>query len=116
MHVVIQDGKARFVKGVLLAWAPFLFFLVPALANAFRGISSQKATGLGAVAGGLAEGLIVFGFASACIFELAAIVLLARTFSAKHLGRSFLSAISICCSGLMLAMLGVFVWLATAHR
>ena len=112
MHARIQDGKGRFIKGVLLAWIPFLLFLVPAVANAFRGISSQKATGLGAVAGGLAEGFVVFGFAAVLISEVAAIVLLVRTLSTEHLGQSVLSVVSIFCSGLMLAILATFIWLA----
>jgi hypothetical protein len=61
--------KKRFLWGVLLAWIPFFFFILPAFFNAFREISTQKATGLGAVAGGV-----------------------------------------ICCSGLMLAILGLCLW------
>ncbi len=35
----------------------FLGLVLPGLLNAFKGIREQKATGLGAVAGGFAEGL-----------------------------------------------------------
>src|SRR5437899_12068045 len=50
-----QDRK-RFAWGVGLAWLPLLS-LVPGLFSAFRGVSQEKATGLAAVAGGLAEAL-----------------------------------------------------------
>lgn len=53
--------RAWFIWGNNLAWVvivPFIFGLF----NSFRGISEQKATGLGAVAGGLAEAYVTFGF------------------------------------------------------
>jgi hypothetical protein len=71
---------------------------------------------LAAVAGGLAEGLITFGFAALVIAEVTAIVLLARTFSKVSGLRSFLSLVSICCSLLMVAIMGIFVWLTVYLR
>ena len=59
-------GK-RFLWGVLLAWIPFFFFVLPAFFNAFREISTPKATGLGAVAGGFTEAFATFGFAASGI-------------------------------------------------
>jgi hypothetical protein len=46
------------VKGVLSGIAGIIFALiVPVLANALRGISAEKATGLAVVAGGFAEAI-----------------------------------------------------------
>jgi len=53
----------RFLGGLLLAWVPWIPTLV-GLGYAFRGISSQKATGVGAVAGGVAESLVLWGLLS----------------------------------------------------
>ncbi|MBI1740904.1 MAG: hypothetical protein HYR57_08505 [Candidatus Koribacter versatilis] len=106
-------GK-RFLWGLCLAWIPFFFLAIPAaigIFHAFQGISQEKATGLGAVAGGLAEFFATFGFAATIMFEIVAITMLLRSFSGERPMRSTISAISICCSGFMLAIVGVFVWL-----
>ena len=110
-----QRTRTRFLTGVLLAWMPFLLFVVPVL-NVFRGVATSKATGLATVAGGLAEGLVTFGFAALVMAEVTAIVLLARGFSKVSGFRSFLSVASICCSLLMMAMMGIFVWLTVYLR
>jgi hypothetical protein len=76
-----DPAKRRFLWGVLLAWTPFLFAVVPSIIgifNAFREISTQKATSLGAVAGDLAEAFATFGLAAAFAFEVAAVGLLVR--------------------------------------
>jgi hypothetical protein len=96
--------EKRLLWGVLLAWVPFFFFVFPAIFE----ISTQKATGLGAVAGGLASS--TFGLAAGVVFEVTAIVLLLRAFSRGHPTRTFFSVISICCSGLTLAILGLCLW------
>jgi hypothetical protein len=105
-----DPAKRRFLWGVLLAWTPFLFAAVPAVFNAFREISTQKATGLGAIAGGFAEAFAIFGLAATLAFEVSAIALLARAFSRGHPIRTFFSVLSICCSGLMLSILGLCLW------
>ena len=110
MDVADSQGKTRFIKGALLAWVPLLFILIPVFLIAFRGISSQKATGLGAVAGGFTEGFLVFGFAVAVGSEIAAIVLLSRTLSRNHVLRTMSSLVSICASLVMLAILGALLW------
>ena len=107
--------KTRFIKGVLLAWIPFLLFIVPFF-NAFRGIFSNKATGLGAVAGGLAEALVTFGLAAMVVTQLAAIILLARSFEKGRSLRSAFSAVSIACSLLLLSLLALSVWLFVRFR
>ena len=105
--------KRRFLWGVSLAWSPALPLLligVLGVINAFRGISEQKATGIVALAGGLAEFFTIFGILVTLTFQVAAIVLLLRGFSGRHGYRSLLSAVSICLSTLMIFLLGVFVW------
>jgi hypothetical protein len=102
--------KRRFLWGVLLAWIPFVFFVVPGMFSAFREISTQKATGLGAVAGGFGEAFATFGLAATVALEVAGIVLLVRAFSKGHPMRTFFSVISVCCSGLTLAILGLCLW------
>jgi hypothetical protein len=107
--------KKRFLWGVFLAWAPW----IPSIGYALRGISEQKATGLGAVAGGLTELFVVCGIGAILIGQVAAIVLLFRAFSPGHWMRSLFSALSICMSGLMLLLVGLFFWLSwfqTHHR
>jgi hypothetical protein len=89
--------RAWFVWGNILAWVvivPFIFGLF----NSFRGISEQKATGLGAVAGGIAEVYTTFGFILAFALPLGAIVLLVRSFSVVHGMSALLSLLSICAS------------------
>jgi hypothetical protein len=98
----LERTRTRFVQGAFLAWIPFLLCFVPAFFNAFRGIGQSKATGLAAVAGGWAEGLLIFGLTALVISQVTAVVLLTRSFSTEKVGRNFLSVASICCSAFML--------------
>ena len=105
-----ERTKRRFFLGVLLAWIPalplvFTFFLV------FRDLSTSHATGLGAVAGGLAESYLTLGVGLTIVFEVAAIILLLRSFSRGQLMQSLFTIVSLCCSVLILFLFGVFVWL-----
>lgn len=104
--------RKRFLWGALLAWIPFLFLLLPTAIRFFGSLSSQKATGLGAVAGGISESLATFGLAVTVVFEVCAIVLLVRAFSRGHAARSLFSLLSLCCSGLIILFLGVFLWVS----
>ncbi len=101
--------KRRFLWGVALAWAPWVPTLV-GIGYAFRGISEQKATGLGAIAGGLSELFVLYGVGAILVGQVAAIVLLIRAFSPGHWVRSLFSVLSICLSGLMLLLVGLFFW------
>ena len=103
--------KKRFLWGVLLAWAPWLPTII-GLGFTFRDISAEKATGLAAVAGGLTETFLLFGLLVTFVFEVAAIVLLVRAFERGHWLRSLFLAVSLCLSGLMLLLFGVFLWLS----
>jgi hypothetical protein len=115
MEIQTEDIKRkRFLWGVCLAWTPILFFIIPTalgIFSAFRGISTGKATGLAVVTGGLTEFFSTFGLAAILVFEVAAIVLLLRGFSGGRPARALFSVLSICCSVLMLTVLGLFLWL-----
>ncbi len=115
MDIQTDDIKRkRFLWGVCLAWTPFLFLIIPTaigIFSALRGISREKATGLAAVGGGLVEFFSTFGLAATLAFEVAAIILLLRTFSGGRPVRALFSVISVCCSGFMLTILGLFLWL-----
>jgi len=96
--------RRRFLWGLLLAWST----LPPVMygcANAFKGVSEQKATGLAVVVGGMAEGLVPYGLLLTVIAQTAAIALLVRGFSAEGAGRTVLSVVSICWSVLTLFLL-----------
>jgi hypothetical protein len=103
--------KKRFLWGVLLAWAPWLSTII-GLGYTFRDISAEKAIGLEAVAGGLMETFLLFGLLATFVFEVAAIVLLVRAFERGHWLRSWFLAFSLCFSGLMLLLFGIFLWLS----
>lgn len=103
--------KKPFLWGVALAWAPWIPTLI-GFGSAFRGISEQKATGLGGVGAGLAESFVLCAMGAILVGEVAAIVLLSRAFSPGHWIRSSFSVLSICLSGLMLLLVGLFFWLS----
>lgn len=102
--------RRRFFVGLALAWLPFIPVPV-GLANALHGISAQKATGLGAVAGGIAEMGAFYVVALAPILTVAAMVLLLRSLSKAHPLRNILAVISVCWGALMIAVLALFFWL-----
>jgi hypothetical protein len=99
--------KRRFWFGVLLAWAPLLFVVV----NAFSKISSQKTSGLGAVAGGISYGLSLFGLVAAGAFQIAAITLLVRACSRNPRSiRIVVVAVSVCAAAATLLAYAVLLW------
>lgn len=104
-------NQKRFFWGLLLVWAPWLPTLL-GLANAFRGISTEKATGLAAVAGGLTETFVLVGLVTTLVFQVVAIVLFVRTFETGHRFRNFFSAVSIFFSVLLLLLVALFVWMS----
>jgi hypothetical protein len=101
--------KKWFLWGVALAWAPWIPTLL-GLGYALIVVWGQKATGIGALAGGLAELFVFWGIIAIVIGQTAAIVLLFRAFSPGHWLRSLFSVLSICLSGLMLLLVGLFLW------
>lgn len=105
-----ERKKKRFLWGVLLAWTPAIP-LALAFVHIFKDLSTSKATGLGAVAGGLAEAYLTLGIGLTLVFEVAAVILLLRAFSREHLMRSLFSIVSICCSTLIVFLFGLLIWL-----
>ena len=97
--------------GLLFAWVPCLPFFASLLRDAT--IYRSKATGFGAIAGGLSEwgigGIIAAG-------AIAALYLLARSFARGHLLRAFVAVIAMLWSSLVLCALGLFGWLIVTHR
>ena len=89
--------KRRFVWGVFLAWAPWIPTLI-GTGYGLRGISEQKATGLGVVVGGLTEMFVVYGIGAILISQVAAMVLLFRAFSPghSHLGIRYVACFPCC--------------------
>ena len=106
-----DQNKKRFLWGTLLAWAPWVPTLV-GLSYAFRGISNSKATGLAAVAGGLAASFVLWGIVAMVVSQVGAIVFLSRSFSREHLVGALFSVVSICSSVLMLALTCLLLWFA----
>jgi hypothetical protein len=102
--------RRRFFWGLAFAWLPFIP-VAAGLANTVRGISEQKATGLGAVAGGIAEMGAFYVVALAPILTVSAMVLLLRSLSKAHPLRNILAVISVCWGALMISVLALFYWL-----
>lgn len=101
--------KARFMWGVSLAGISSLPFLI-FFSHAFRGISQEKATGLRAVAGGLTEAYVTFGFILTLVLPVAAIILLARSLSGASGRRKVFSSLVIVWSSFVLLLWGLGGW------
>jgi hypothetical protein len=71
---------------------------------------AEKATGLAAVAGGLAEAYVTLGVLLSLGLPVGAIILLLRSFSAGHRMRALISLLCICACALTLALASLFVW------
>ena len=112
----LDDQKKRlFLWGVVLAWVPWIPTLI-GLANSFSGISNTKGTGLTAIAGGFVEMFVMWGIVAMLIAQVAAVVLLFRAFAPGHWTRGLLATLSICASGSMLLLVGLFLWLSWFQR
>jgi hypothetical protein len=111
------DTRQRqlYLWGLTLAWIPALPIVI-FLVNALRGISENKATGLGAVAGGISEAAVVSGLLFILFCCVGAIVLLVRSFSRRHPGRTLLSVLSICWSAFILLLFALSMTLLIFHR
>jgi hypothetical protein len=106
-----EINKKRIRWGALLVWGPWIPIAV-GLGITLRGIAKQKATGIGAVAGGLTELFVVWGIGAILIGQVAAIILLYRAVAAGHWVRNLFSFVSIGLSLLMLLLVGLFLWLS----
>jgi hypothetical protein len=85
--------------------------LITGMSKTFRGISAEHATGLFAVAGGLAEAYVTFAVVLAFVLPITAIFLLSRSFVRGRAARSLFSLLCICWNVFMLALAGLFLWL-----
>jgi hypothetical protein len=99
--------RQRFLWGIAIGW----FTLIPLLygcANAFKGISEEKATGIGAAAGGIAEGCVLVGALVLLLAPPVAIYLLVTAWSRGHAARKVFSLLTMLWSGFtFLLMLGI---------
>jgi hypothetical protein len=109
-----ERKRKNFLWGTALTWTLSIPLII-GVANGFKGISEQKATGLGAVAGGLAEAYGTLGLILAFVMPIAAIVLLVKSFSGGHRTRAIFSLLYICWSALTLAFAGLFVWVSLIY-
>lgn len=116
MDAAIDQKKNRLLWGAALAWVPFAFLFVVMLKEMFRAVSSSKATGIGAIAGGLSEVLVTFGFVCFVAAQIAAIVLLFRSFAPGRTLRNVFVAVSLLCSLSILALLTAAVCLSFYMR
>jgi hypothetical protein len=114
---ITQNRVFRY--GLLLTWIPLLCFIVPAAIGVTRAItqaSSAKATGFGVIAAGVTEVAATFGLAVIVASEAVGIVMLVRTSSRNDLIRTVVTVVSVVCSGLLLLVLGLFLWFAILHH
>ncbi len=75
-----QRKRKWFVWG-MVATCTLSIPLIIGMSNVFPGISTEKATGLAAVAGGLAESYVTFAAVLAFALPITAIFLLSRSFA-----------------------------------
>ena len=109
--ILTHERKRRcFVWGTVVTCTLSIPFII-GMSNAFNGIAKEKATGLAAVSGGLAEGYVTFGVVLAFAMPVTAIFLLSRSFARGHVVRSLFSLVCICWNALMLGLAGLFLWL-----
>ena len=78
--------------------------------NVLRGISQDKAIGLGAVAGGLTEVYVTLGLVLTFLLPVAAISLLGRSFSGASRTRKLFSALFIVWSSFTLLVSCLNAW------
>ncbi len=96
-------------------WVPFAFFAWGAR-DALWSLSTHKATGLGALAGALAEALVMFGVAAVVVFQAVAIALLVREIVGRRAGHALAAIVSIAFSALQLFLIVLFFVLLGVTR
>jgi hypothetical protein len=102
----VDDQKTeQFRWGMVLAWVT-LIPLMYGCFNSFKGISEQKATGLAAVAGRIAEAFATFGLVAFVAMEVYAVVLLVRSMCGASWERRALCILSIAWCGCILLFFG----------
>ena len=106
----MDDRKTKqFRWGMVLTWTTLIPLMYGCI-NSFKGISEQKATGLAAVAGGIAEAFAMFGLVATVGIEVYAIVLLVRSMSEASWERRALCILSIAWCSCILLFFGFGAW------
>lgn len=111
----MNEGSSRdcrqnwFFWGTILAGISSIPFII-VFFNVVRSMSQDKATGLGAVAGGLTEAYATFGFILTFVLPIAAIVVLGRSFSKADQTRRLFSLFFIIWSWFILLVYGLGGW------
>lgn len=100
----------RFILGILLAWVPYAVMTGLGLVRAFGEIQNQKATGLGAVAGGLSENFVTFGVVAFLATQAMAIVLLVRCVGMGETSQTILAILTMAMSILGIAATILAFW------
>ncbi len=101
----------RFLLGILLAWVPIVIVIAPIFVSVFGEITNQKATGLGAVAGGLSEALLTFGIVAFVTTQIVAIVFLVRSIGSAETSQNIVAILTAGFSVLVLVATGLLLWL-----
>ena len=101
--------KAWFFWGMVLVVTSSIPLLVMFF-NAFRGMAREKATGLAAVAGGLTEAYVTFGFILSLVLPVASIILLVRSLSGANRARKLFSLLLIAWGAFILLLWGLGGW------
>ncbi len=110
-RALVDGWSTKFRIGILLAWIPFLVIVIPAFFEVFRGITNQKATGLGAVAGGLSHAFVTFGVSAFVVAQLLAIVFLIRSIGTGGAVQNIFAILSIGLCVVTLAATGLLFWI-----
>jgi hypothetical protein len=98
-----------FIWGMVLSWIQPVWLFI-GFFNVFGGFSQEKATGLGAVAGGLTETYVTIGLVVTLVLPIVAMVLLIRAWPGGNQIRTVFSLMSICLSAFVLLAYGVGAW------
>lgn len=97
-----ERWKSRnFRRGLLVVFPTLIPFVFGAV-NALRSISATKATGMGAVAGGISEIGVTFGLLALIIFAAGGILFFVRGFVPGKRIRAVLSVLGIAWCGFVL--------------
>jgi hypothetical protein len=104
--------SSQIAKWVALGWAPIAIVFGSLVINVFRNLSPNKATGLGAIAGGLQEALVMSGLVALVGCELLAIYSLMRSYPEASPVQRVASGLTIVAGLALVAITALlFVWL-----
>jgi len=100
-----NDAKKWLILGLSLSWTP----VIPVAVGLLGSVHTRTTLGsVHDVAGSVIIAFVTFGLVVTALSQVAAVVLLLRSFP---FGYRVFAALSICWSGLVLALSGVCVWM-----